>query len=69
MNKLNIDKQVMVLNALVEGNSIRSTERMFGVHRDTFMRLTVRITPCMEDGVTDRQWSIADLVETTSAAN
>lgn len=43
MNKLPIEKQVMVLNALVEGNSIRSAERMFNVHRDTIMRLGVRV--------------------------
>ena len=42
MNRLSVDKQVLVLNALVEGNSIRSIERMTGVHRDTIMRLLVR---------------------------
>ena len=43
MNKLNIDKQASIISALVEGNSIRSTERMTGVHRDTIMRLLVKI--------------------------
>ena len=43
MNKLSIDKQSQVLSALVEGNSIRSTERMTGIHRDTIMRLSVRL--------------------------
>lgn len=43
MNKLKPEKQAMVLSALVEGNSIRSTERMTGVHRDTIMRLTGRV--------------------------
>lgn len=33
--------QLAVLGALVEGCSIRSTERMFGVHCDTIMRLGV----------------------------
>ena len=42
MNRLSVEKQVLVLNALVEGNSIRSTERMVGVHRDTIMRLLCR---------------------------
>lgn len=41
MNRLSVVKQIQVLNALVEGNSIRSAERMFGVHRDTIMRLMV----------------------------
>ena len=41
MNKLTLEKQTQVIKALVEGNSIRSTERMIGVHRDTIMRLMV----------------------------
>jgi len=43
MNKLKSQKQEMVISALVEGSSIRSTERMTGVHRDTIMRLMVRV--------------------------
>lgn len=42
MNATPKDKQKAVIQALVEGNSIRSTERMTGVHRDTIMRLLVR---------------------------
>ncbi|MGH7381924.1 MAG: IS1 family transposase [Candidatus Methylomirabilales bacterium] len=42
MNKLKKEKQLAVISALVEGNSIRSIERMTGVHRDTIMRLMVR---------------------------
>jgi IS1 family transposase len=42
MNNLKRDKQVEVLTALVEGNSVRSTERMTGAHRDTTLRLMVR---------------------------
>jgi transposase-like protein len=40
---LNMDKQIMVIGALAEGSSIRSTERMTGVHRDTIMRLGVKV--------------------------
>jgi len=43
MNRLSMDKQVQVIGALVEGNSIRSIERMTGIHRDTIMRLLVRV--------------------------
>lgn len=43
MNKLSFDKQVQTIGALVEGNSIRSTERMVGSHRDTITRLMVRV--------------------------
>ncbi|MGH9927963.1 MAG: IS1 family transposase [Pyrinomonadaceae bacterium] len=42
-NVLNTDKQIAITAALAEGNSIRSIERMTGVHRDTIMRLGVRI--------------------------
>lgn len=40
---LSTDKQIAVTAALAEGNSIRSIERMTGIHRDTIMRLGVRI--------------------------
>lgn len=33
------DKALLCLNLLVEGNSIRSTERITGIHRDTILRL------------------------------
>jgi transposase len=33
------EKKLLVLAALLEGNSIRAIERMTGVHRDTIMRL------------------------------
>jgi hypothetical protein len=42
-NVLTKDKQISITAALAEGNSIRSIERMTGVHRDTIMRLGVRI--------------------------
>ena len=40
---LNTDKKIAVTAALAEGSSIRSIERMTGIHRDTIMRLGVRI--------------------------
>ena len=42
-NVLNTDKQIAIVGALAEGSSIRSIERITGVHRDTIMRLGVRI--------------------------
>ena len=42
MYVLATDKRQTILNLLVEGNSIRSTERITGVHRDTIRRLLVR---------------------------
>jgi transposase-like protein/IS1 family transposase len=38
---LPMDKTLLVLRLLVEGNSIRSTERITGVHRDTIINLLV----------------------------
>ena len=43
MNKLKAEKKEAVISALVEDNSIRSTERMTGVHRDTIMRLAASV--------------------------
>jgi len=42
-NVLNPDKQIAVIGALAEGSSIRSIERITGVHRDTIMRLGVKV--------------------------
>lgn len=43
MNKLPLEAQTAAIAALCEGNSIRSTERLTGIHRDTIMRLGVRV--------------------------
>jgi IS1 family transposase len=42
-NVLNTDKQIAIIGALAEGSSIRSIERITGVHRDTVMRLGVKV--------------------------
>jgi IS1 family transposase len=42
-NVLNTDKQIAIIGALTEGSSIRSIERITGVHRDTIMRLGVKV--------------------------
>jgi len=42
-NILPKDKQIAVISALAEGSSIRSIERMTGIHRNTIMRLGMRI--------------------------
>jgi len=42
-NVLNTDKQIAIIGQLAEGSSIRSIERITGVHRDTIMRLGVRV--------------------------
>jgi IS1 family transposase len=43
MNVLSLQQQTSVIAALCEGMSIRATERLTGIHRDTIMRLGVRI--------------------------
>ena len=43
MNILPFEKQIAIIAALSEGCSIRSTERLTGVHRDTIMRLAARV--------------------------
>lgn len=41
MNKLNTEERVRVAACLVEGNSLRATVRMTGVHRTTIQNLLV----------------------------
>ena len=43
MNILPFNKQVDCIAALTEGVSIRATERLTGTHRDTIMRLGLRV--------------------------
>jgi IS1 family transposase len=43
MNILPIEKQIQIVNALVEGNSIRATARMVGVEHKTVMRVLLRV--------------------------
>jgi IS1 family transposase len=43
MNRTPLARRTQVINALVEGNSIRSAERMTDTHRDTIMRLLVQV--------------------------
>ena len=42
-NVLCADKQLEVMRHLVDGCSIRTTERIVGVHRDTICRLLVKL--------------------------
>src|SRR5713226_4915760 len=57
MNTLSQEKQTQVLSLLVEGASIRSIERVTGVHRDTIVRLLERAgavcARLMDERVTD----------------
>ena len=39
MNNLPLSKKTLILSHLVEGISVRSIERLTGVHRDTILRL------------------------------
>jgi hypothetical protein len=43
MNRVPLARRVQIINCLVEGNSIRSAERMTGTHRDTICRLLVEV--------------------------
>ncbi len=43
MNSLPMERQIAVISALVEGNSIRATVRMTGVAKDTVIKLLAKI--------------------------
>ena len=42
MNVLTMEKQVQIITALVEGNSVRATARMVGVEHKTVLRVLLR---------------------------
>ena len=43
MSRIPLARRTQIIHCLVEGNSIRSTERMTNTHRDTIMRLMVEV--------------------------
>ena len=43
MNRVPLARRTQIIHCLIEGNSIRSTERMTNTHRDTIMRLMVEV--------------------------
>lgn len=43
MNKLSTEEKIRVVACLVEGNSLRSTVRMTGIHRTTIQKLLVEL--------------------------
>src|SRR5580692_3778311 len=49
MNKLSIEEKVSVVACLVEGNSLRSTVRMTGIHRTTIQKLLVELGSACSD--------------------
>jgi IS1 family transposase len=49
MNRLSEEKRTQVISGLLEGCSIRSVERMTGVHRDTITRLLVNVGGACHD--------------------
>lgn len=54
MCTLPMQKKVTVVTALTEGNSIRSIERMTGIHRDMIRRDTSLSEVCLGVGI--NQW-------------
>ena len=54
MNKLKTEKKILILSGLTEGLSIRSIERLAGVHRDTISRLLCRVGKGCENLLNER---------------
>ncbi|MGA2221740.1 MAG: IS1 family transposase [Verrucomicrobiia bacterium] len=82
MNNLALQRKAEVIAMLCEGSSIRSVERITGVHRDTIMRLGVRMgegcrqimdekfrnLPCRLIQV-DEVWGFIGMKQKTAARN
>ena len=52
--QVNVDKAKLALRLLLEGSSIRSTERVTGIHRDTLCRLIVLFGTACRDFLDER---------------
>jgi len=64
-----MDKQIIVIAALAEGSSIRSIERMTGVHRDTIMRLGVKVKAVYARAEIGPSEAAAKIYEDTECGN
>ena len=53
-------ESLFVLHLLVEGNSLRSIQRLTGIHRDTVARLMVKVGTRLR-GVMDRRFRNLEL--------
>lgn len=58
-NILSNEKQTMAISALAEGASIRSIERITGIHRETIMRLGVGVPPINSHLDAVRAWIVS----------
>jgi transposase len=63
MNILPRDKQIQIIAALTKGMSIRAIERLTGIHRDTIMRLGVRVGRGCDDQRPHVRWHRSGLIE------
>jgi IS1 family transposase len=64
VNRLRPEKQEAVIRGLAEGASIRSVERLTGVHRDTIMRLLLSVGATCEQVMDETMRGLGcDLIE------
>jgi len=54
MNVLPMEKQIQVVSALVEGNSVRATARMVGIEHKTVLRILLRVGDRCEEILDER---------------
>jgi transposase-like protein/IS1 family transposase len=57
--RIPLEKALLCLNLLVEGNSVRSTERISGVHRDTILDLLLKAGARCERLLSERVKGVA----------
>src|ERR1035437_3314444 len=68
-NILETEKKIMAVSMLCEGNSIRSIERITGVHRDTIMRLGLHRREAQERQPRRGLWRRFDVYRAGRMAN
>ena len=74
MNKLSNEDRVRVVACLVEGNSLRATVRMTGIHRTTILKLLVDLParcarpPAVDDQLADQGYHARRLGQIVACA-
>ena len=66
--RIDLDRAEMCLRMLLEGNSVRSVERLTGTHRDTIIDLMVLIGERAKAFMASRIWPAIRWTETWTAS-
>jgi hypothetical protein len=67
MNRLPIEKRVQIINPLAEGMSMHAVSLHFMHYNVARIHKSLRVTPVMATGISDRVWTIEEICNPVAA--